>query len=268
MVSILITTLDKLNYLKLACRSIEENTTIPFEIIIWDNSTSDEVKRWAEGKYVCLGEGKNSGLSGTLNRLVERSSYPMIFFSDNDYYFLPGWDSVVTEAMEHDAWRSPMQIFGCTGKSGHGIEDHFGHTPETFREEQCKEKYVGTIHPDVLHYLILPCVLSKRDFDAIGRFDEDVFLSEFSFDWRAREYYEGRGKRQITCPISFIYHFGSSTPRPPNYRPMAYGAKDQFKADFGVTEEAEAAFQCQNYSIIGPSQNSDGSLIDYGNLEG
>lgn len=266
MISILYPTLNNLDFLTLACRSVEENTTIPFEIVIWDNGSTEDIRDFARNRgYTYLSSETNIGLSIPTNRMVAAAKHDVVMISDNDTVLLPGWDSIVGELTAGARWRLPMQI--RPDRPSRAIIGYYGSDPGNFQMERLL--FHHAMHTAIHIYphrhrgtfLGLP-VLWKEDYLAIGGFNEDFFCSEQQFLWEASQYYDRIGALQLTCPTSWYYHFGGSTVRPAGYGKMIADAKEFCRIKHGLNEEQMDATH-NHFAIYGPSIDQNGVLIEY-----
>ena len=83
--------------LKLCLNSIWDNTDVPYDLMVFDNGSCQEVKDFLvqaqdQGKiqYLILSE-KNLGKGGAWNIIFDAAPGEIIAYTDNDAYFYPGW---------------------------------------------------------------------------------------------------------------------------------------------------------------------------------
>jgi len=260
MISILIPTVDNLDYLQLACRSFEENTRVPFELMIWDNGSSPEVGKWCQQQeYTYYRSEENIGLSIPYNKMVAEAKYEIILLSGNDVYLLPGWDCITEEIKGKGAWRAPMQI--SPERPSRAIRGMYGNTVDTFNEKKLLRDYKGKTYPERRIGSFLSAALRKEDYIEIGGYDENHFGGELSFLWRAYNFCKENGRLMLTHPRSYFYHFGTRTPRP---RGVMIGSKawTDCEKQFGISVE-QMDKEMNHYAVYGPSLDESGSLIQY-----
>lgn len=92
--------------LKLCLNSIWDNTDVPYDLMVFDNGSCQEVKDYLleahkQGKiqYLILSE-KNLGKGGAWNIIFEAAPGEIIAYTDNDAYFYPGWLSKSLEIID------------------------------------------------------------------------------------------------------------------------------------------------------------------------
>jgi GT2 family glycosyltransferase len=213
MISILIPTLGNLPYLDLYCRSLEKHTTVPYEIVIWNNEASEDVRDFCRyNRYRYFESDNNLGITKPYNIMVEECAYDIIYLSDNDFYALPGWDVIAKEAIEV-YWKRVCLIDPRIEKMNRSVIENFGTDLGSFREAELIMKTANVSVPDDVLGPYMPPVLKKQDYISIGGFNEDFFIGEQDFLWRSYTYYNNVGYTQYISSNSFMYHFGSKTPR-------------------------------------------------------
>jgi len=97
---------DALNVLKVCLDSIRESTDMPFDLLVFDNASCDEVRQYLlnehqAGKiqYLVLSE-KNLGKGGAWNLILAGAPGEIIAYTDSDAYFYPGWLSRSVQILE------------------------------------------------------------------------------------------------------------------------------------------------------------------------
>ena len=265
MISVLIPTMDNLDYLKLCVRSIHENTNAPYQIMVWDNGSTDGSEEWCKTNLPGLDPvyrrvDENVGISIPFNWMAENAKFDLIFPGDNDYYFLPGWDTVCAEAAKY-RWRSPMQI--RRERPTRGIVATYGGHPSNFREQDIKDDFAGKVYPHRRVATFFPCVMWRQDWLDIGGYSEDFMIDEQSFLWRAYTFYKELGITQLTCPTSYIYHFAGITRRPAGFGVEVMNSRHQAEVDFGMSEDEMDGIM-NHFAYYGPSLDAEAELIDYG----
>ncbi|MDZ7831111.1 MAG: glycosyltransferase family A protein [Desulfobacterales bacterium] len=92
--------------LKLFFKSLYDNTHEPFDLMVFDNGSCEEVKNYLiglqqEGKIQYLiFSSQNLKKLGALNYLLSAAPGEYIAFADSDVYFLPGWLEESLKIME------------------------------------------------------------------------------------------------------------------------------------------------------------------------
>jgi len=88
---------ESLEVLKTCLSSIWENTNLPYDLMVFDNASCQEVRTYLieahrQGliQYLILSE-KNLGKSGAWNAIFGAAPGEFIAYADSDVYFHPGW---------------------------------------------------------------------------------------------------------------------------------------------------------------------------------
>lgn len=205
---------DNLDYLELFVSSLKKNTSVPYELLVWDNGVkTGRVKKFCKGKARYFESTQNIGITKPYNFMVKKAIFPLIFLADDDYYMLPNWDILVEELKELGTWRAPIRIERRLTRRTRGVFGKFGNTFDSFREDDLLNEYKDKVHPQRCYYSVLPAVFWKQDFLNIGGYNENFWVGEDDLAWRFYLYFLKKGKKQLTHPKSFLYHFGSKSKR-------------------------------------------------------
>ena len=162
------------------------------EVIVWDNTPSEEVKRrewddWRGPKW--LGDGTGIGFAAGCNRAVKEAQGDTLIFINPD-----------TEPTGD--WLDRM----CMGfEEGY---DAIGTTSDYIAGIQHYSRYLDYPKPFIDTKLIIPvCMAIKAEtFRELGGFDESFFLGceDLDFSWRMQL----AGKRMGIATDVFVHHVG------------------------------------------------------------
>ena len=95
MFSIIVPTYNNLEYLKLTLKSIERNSSLSHEIIIFVNDGSDGTLDYLKTQNYKFKQSKtNVGVCVAFNEAVKQATTKYIVLAHDDMYFCPGWDKV------------------------------------------------------------------------------------------------------------------------------------------------------------------------------
>ena len=92
---------DNLDFTKAFVKSIRENTTLSYELIIVDNGSEPDTQKWVEensDQSIIFHE--NQGFSKGFNEGVKLAQGKYVMMANNDTEFPPEWDQKLTETME------------------------------------------------------------------------------------------------------------------------------------------------------------------------
>lgn len=109
MLSVVMLSCNRLRLLQQSLDSLFANTRGKFSLTVIDDSDDYETQQWLTGfllgksdvflrtndKPHCTGAARNQGIEASRNKF---GTDGLIYASDNDVWFAPGWDHVLTEA--------------------------------------------------------------------------------------------------------------------------------------------------------------------------
>ena len=175
MFSIIIPTLNNLNYLKLCITSIKKNSKYSHEIIIYINSSTDGTLEYVKKnnglKY--LYNDQNVGLCKAMNEGVKISTQKYIVYAHDDMYFCPDWDSTfyneILTINEKDFFLSGTMIqpfnsfiyFDC------------GKTIDDFNESKLLKNYDLKEFKDFQGTTWAPSLIPINTWNKVGGFSEE-----------------------------------------------------------------------------------------------
>mgnify|MGYP001500937827 CR=1 FL=1 len=93
MFSIIIPSLNNLNYLKLCVDSLKKNSSFNHEIIIHVNIGADGTIEYLKKNNIQFTHTTyNAGIPEGVNKAAKIAQTKFIVYAHDDFYFLPGWD--------------------------------------------------------------------------------------------------------------------------------------------------------------------------------
>jgi len=208
--SIIIPTWRNLEYLNMAYRGILRNSSCPHEIIVFFNEMDDACLSWAENKSIkYAGTPVNLGVCGAVNRGVEMASHEFICFMNDDMYPLPGWDAALAKYVDA---ADKIWLSGTAVEAGRATECYiggcdYGRSTLDFREEDVIADSVKLRRPYNVVSTWTPIVMKKRDWNAVGGFDEAYFPGNGSDPDLAMKMYDYGCRHFIGVGASLVYHF-------------------------------------------------------------
>lgn len=192
---------QSLDVLKVCLESLWENTDLPYDLIVFDNASCQEVRQHLiharnQGKiqYLLLSD-RNVGKGGAWNFIFGAAPGEFVAYADSDVYFYPGWLSAALEVFEH--------LPGTGMLTGMPL----------LNPEQYSTSTIAWAdqHPDVL--LERGQLLSWEDYwrhaGTLGNDEEKArqfYHSNQSLrlTYRQRSYYVGAGHFQFVAPASVL----------------------------------------------------------------
>ena len=99
--SVITLSYDNLDFTKAFVKSIRDNTTLPYELIIVDNGSEPDTQRWVEensDQSIIFQE--NQGFSKGFNEGVKLAQGKYVMMANNDTEFPPDWDKKLVDIIE------------------------------------------------------------------------------------------------------------------------------------------------------------------------
>jgi glycosyltransferase involved in cell wall biosynthesis len=110
---------EMLDVLKVSLNSLRETADLPFDLLIFDNGSCEEVLQYlADEKQagriqILILSEKNLGKGGAWNVILAGAPGEIIAYADNDVLFYPGWLSKSVQLLETFPYRCrPVSQYG------------------------------------------------------------------------------------------------------------------------------------------------------------
>lgn len=201
-VSVIVLNYNGKHFLAQCIPTIKRQTYSNIEIIVVDNNSTDGSQQYvSEQKGVILIKNpENYGYAKANNIAVEKASGEFLFILNNDTELFSDTIEKLLSCYKPNSIVAPAQIFSInrktdkTGFSGSGM-DIFGYGYVNKNPLKTKPFYVDGA----------AIFISKKDFDKIGMFDEELFIFQEDIDlsWRAQIF----GYQIIRCWNAKLYHY-------------------------------------------------------------
>lgn len=235
--SIVIPTWKNLSCLDLAVRSLRRHSAVEHEIIVCFNEADEACRQWGGGTGVqTLYFEHNLGVCGAVNRGVKQAGCDQVCFFNDDMVALPGWDTALMQylGMADPLWLSGTAIEAGRAHPGYIGGQDYGCDPSHFREADLLNDLPRLRRPYNVVSTWTPFLLAKRDWDAVGGFDEAYFPGEGSDPDLAFAMYQHGCRHFIGVGTSLVYHFSRMTASRFDAS-VCTDAKACFKRKWGMT---------------------------------
>ena len=212
MFSILIPTLDNLDYLKLCLRSLKENSAYDHEIIIHVNENhEDTIKFLKDENFKYSYTSYNAGICEGVNLAAKLSTKQYILYAHDDFYFCPCWDIVLFNELKYLKHKS-FYLSGTMVQNGQ-VELDCGDNIKNFNEKKLLSQYKNIKYFDFQGSTWAPHLIHKDLWNKVGGFSEEFFPGTGSDpDLNMKLWNEGvrifKGLQHCK-----VYHFGSIVSR-------------------------------------------------------
>ena len=184
LLSIIVLTYNALEYTKKCLKSIAENTTVDYELILIDNLSTDNSQMWISEnlpkmfkKQKLILNRENKGVAGGRNQGIEASNGIYCCFLDNDVEVGLGWDNRI---LNHFANNSELWVVGHGGNYVHN------YSPLIFQASS-KQSEVGYVDVVAGYCFAFPkkiVELIGNQFEGFGKF----WHEDLEFCGRVRKY--------------------------------------------------------------------------------
>ena len=212
MFSIVIPTLNNINYLKLCIKSIKNNSNFNHELIIHINQGTDGTIEFLKKEKIKYTYTKyNAGICEGVNLASKLSTTNYILYAHDDFYFCPGWDDALVNELK-DLKNNLFYFSGTMIQNGQ-VELNCGNSLEDFNEKKLLNEYKNIKFNDFQGSTWAPHLIHKDLWNKIGGFSEEYFPGTGSDpDLNMKLWNEGVRifKGLQNCKV---YHFGSIVTR-------------------------------------------------------
>ena len=212
MFSVIIPSLNNLDYLKVCINSLKKNSNYDHEIIVHVNIGSDGTLEYLKkNKINHTFTEYNAGICEGVNigSKIIKNNY--LLYSHDDFYFCPGWDI----AFENELKLINTELFYLSGtmiQNGQ-VNLDCGHNIKNFNELKLLNNYKNIKFHDFQGSTWAPHLIHKNTWNRVGGFSEEYFpgtgsdpdLNKKLWDLGVRIF-----KGLQHCKV---YHFGSIVTR-------------------------------------------------------
>jgi glycosyltransferase involved in cell wall biosynthesis len=213
MFSIIIPTLNNLDYLKLCIKSIKQNSKYnTHEIIPHVNIGTDGTIDYLKSnnfKYTFTEE--NSGICKGMNMAARESTFDYILYAHDDFYFCPEWDLILKNEIDKIGHNN-FYLSGTMVNNGQ-IEFNCGDSIEDFNENKFLDQHKDFNYYDFQGSTWSPHLIHKDIWNKVGGLSEEYYPGTGS-DPDLNMKLWNLGVRIFKGINNFkVYHFGSITTR-------------------------------------------------------
>ena len=233
--SIIVPTLNNLDYIKILINSIKKNSVNQHEIIIHVNENSDDIKNFLkQNKILYTYSKKNIGLCKSVNKAAKLATTNYILYSHDDMYFLPLWDIILKKEIE----KLDSKYFYLSGtmiqEKGADLILNAGVDFKSFDEKYLLNNYKNINMHDHQGSHWAPHLIHKDIWNLVGGFSEEFDPGDGS-DSDLNMKLWNCGVRIFKGLNDFkVYHFGSISMRKKKNLKKNNGTKT-FLKKWGIT---------------------------------
>ena len=174
MFSIIIPSLNNIDYLKLCIKSIKNNSNFNHEIIVHVNQGTDgTIKFLKKEKIKYSYTNYNAGICKGVNLASKISTYDYILYAHDDFYFCPGWDDVLIKELNN--LKNNLFYFSGTMIQNGQVELDCGNSLENFDENKLLKEYKSIKFFDFQGSTWAPHLVHKTIWEKVGGLSEEYF---------------------------------------------------------------------------------------------
>jgi len=212
--SILIPTFNNLDYLKLAIKSIKENSIYKHEIILHINDGSDGTLEYAKKEKLIYTHSKdNIGLCSSINKAATKISTNYVLYVHDDMYLCKRWDEFLKKEIE--ILEDDLFYLSGTNYEVRDIDNLYnpGNSPEKFNPDLFHEFCMNKKEKDLQGSHWAPHIISKRLWDIVGGFSEEFNPGDGSDPDFCMKLWINNVRIFKSIDKFKVFHFGSRTTR-------------------------------------------------------
>ena len=212
--SVLVPTYNNLDYLKLALKSIIENSLYKHEIILHINDGSDGTLEYANKKNIKYTHSiSNIGLCSAINMASEKATTNYILYVHDDMYLCQNWDKI----LEDEIQKFENDLFYLSGTNCDpkilNISHNTGFTPKNFNSKNFEKYCVDKTNNDLQGSHWAPHIISKRLWSIVGGFSEEFNPGDGSDPDFCMKLWNNNVRIFKSLDKFKVFHFGSTTTR-------------------------------------------------------
>ena len=212
MFSILIPSLNNLDYLKLCIKSIKKNSSLKHEIIVHVNKGEDGTIEFLKNENIKFSFTKyNAGICEGVNLAAKLTTTNYFLYAHDDFYFCPDWDIVLLNELKNIN-NNLFYLSGTMVQNGQ-VKLNCGDSLSNFNENKLLDEYKNIKFHDFQGSTWAPHLIHKELWNKVGGFSEEFFPGTGSDpDLNMKLWNEGvrifKGLQHFK-----VYHFGSIVTR-------------------------------------------------------
>ncbi len=229
LVSIIVITLNTPQLTRECLESVIQNTSVPYELVVVNNSRAGKIRRCLERfpNIRILQNRKNLGFARAANQGALAARAPCLCFLNSDALVPAGWLERLLKAT-----RLPR-----AGAVGPAVQEGFGPPPWPLARRPVTPENVTLAdrilrrraprRPATVPFLHGYCLLiPKQVFAKVGLFDEGYFFGGEDTDYSLR--LRLAGYRLVRLPDLYVHHHGGKSCAPRTRQRMVRKSKEYF----------------------------------------
>ena len=212
MFSIIIPTLNNIDYLKLCISSIKKNSMYDHEIIVHVNLGNDGTVDFLKKenlKYTFT--NYNAGICEGVNKASKLAQNNYILYAHDDFYFCPDWDLIFKK--ELDLLDTELFYLSGTMIQNGQVNLDCGHNFKNFNEQKLLDNYKDINFHDFQGSTWAPHLIHKNTWNKVSGFSEEYFPGTGSDPDLNKKLWDIGVRIFKGLQHCKVYHFGSIVTR-------------------------------------------------------
>lgn len=214
--SIIIPTWNNLQYLQFCLKSLEENSTLKIQPIIFVNEGVDGTIDWLKNSNIdFLVSKKNVGICYAVNKARELAKANYIVYMNDDMVVLPKWDIHLLQEIKrlgHNNFMiSSTMVEPYFTNNPCVVVKNYGDSIETFKHKELLSNYESLYRKNWNGSSWPPVAVHKDNWDKVAGFSVEYSPGMYSDPDFARKLYQIGIREFIGVGNSLVYHFGSKS---------------------------------------------------------
>jgi len=210
--SIIIPTLNNLDYLKLCIKSLKKNSSFDHEIVVHVNIGEDGTIEYLKNNNIKFTHTSyNAGIPEGVNKAASTAKTNFIVYAHDDFYFLPGWDKAFHDEIK--LMPNNLYYFSGTMVQNGQVNLDCGDSISNFNENKLLKEFKNIKYYDFQGSTWAPHIISKELWEKVGGFSEEFFPGTGSDPDLNMKLWKVGVRTFKGLKNCMVYHFGSVVTR-------------------------------------------------------
>ena len=210
--SIIIPTLNNLEYLKFCIESIKKNSNFNHEILPHVNIGNDGTLKYLQKENIDYTfTDYNAGICKGMNLAADKSTKEYLLYAHDDFYFCPDWDLILKNEINLIG-HNDFYLSGIMMNNGQ-IKFDCGDSVQNFDEKKFLENYKKNNLFDFQGSTWAPHLIHKKIWNKVGGFSEEFFPGTGSDPDLNLKLWNIGVRTFKGLKNCMVYHFGSIVTR-------------------------------------------------------
>ena len=266
MFSIIIPTWNNLAFAKLCVDSIRRHSAYNHQVILHINHGSDGTLQWAIDQRIDYTHtASNEGICIAVNMAGGLATKDSVVYMNDDMYVLPGWDTEIMaeiKKLDTDSFMFSSTMIEPTDHNNDCvIAKDYGHTIETFKEDQLLKEYNTFPKNDWYGSTWPPTIVHRKYWHITGGYSIELSPGMSSDDDFAMKMWCAGCRIFKGIGTSRVYHFQSKS----TLRVKKNNGRKQFLMKWGINQSTFSNYYLMRTgaAYAGPLKDPAGPIMKW-----